>query len=69
MKPKAATTAPAPPAQISPELTRLHEALLAANVALTGPGDPELQWAMAAAALGVMAREAHRLIDATADSK
>ena len=69
MKAKAATTEPAPPAQISPELTRLHEALLAANAALTGPGDPELQRAMATAALGVMAREARRLMDATADSK
>ena len=49
MKAKAATTAPAPPAQISTELTRLREALLAANAALTGPGDPELQRAMAAA--------------------
>jgi len=57
--------AAAAPSAISPELLRLHEALLAANAAATGPGDAELRAAMGAAALGFIVKEAQRLIDIT----
>jgi hypothetical protein len=48
---------------IAPELTRLHEAVMAASTTLTGSGDPGLRSAMAAAALNVVRQEAQRVID------
>lgn len=51
---------------IAPELVRLYEAVLAASTTLTGSSDPRLRAAMAAAALGVVCKEAQRVIDALA---
>jgi sRNA-binding protein len=48
---------------IAPELTRLYEAVVAASATLTGSSDPSLRSAMAAAALGVVCKEAQRVID------
>jgi ProP effector len=54
---------PAPAIAISPELARLQEALNAANVAATGPGDAELRAAIGTAALTFIVKEAQHLID------
>jgi sRNA-binding protein len=48
---------------IAPDLTKLYDAVMAANTTLSGPGDHDLRTAMAAAALGFVCREAQRLID------
>jgi ProP effector len=48
---------------IAPELTRLYEAVVAANTTLTGTADLNLRSAMTAAALGVVCKEAQRVID------
>jgi sRNA-binding protein len=45
------------------ELTRLYEALNAANTVLTGKSDSALRSAMASAALGVVVKEAQRVIE------
>jgi sRNA-binding protein len=47
---------------IAPELMRLHEALVAANATLTNTSDRALCSAMAAAALGIVIKEAQRVI-------
>jgi sRNA-binding protein len=48
---------------VAPALARLHEALIAANAAMTSAGDDTLQRAIAAAALNVLIKEAQHLID------
>jgi sRNA-binding protein len=50
-----------PPA--APELTRVHEALAAAEAAWAGPGDTSLRAALTSAALGVVIKEAQSVID------
>jgi sRNA-binding protein len=49
-------------AVIAPELTKLYEAVMAANATLSGPGDENLRSAMAAAALGFVCKEAQRVM-------
>ncbi len=51
------------PIAIAPELVRLHEAFAAANRMLAGQHDEALRAAMTAAALGVVIKEAQRVID------
>jgi ProQ/FINO family len=51
--------------RVLPELTRLHEAFVAANRTLSGTSDAGLRLAMTSAALGVVVKEAQRLIDTT----
>jgi sRNA-binding protein len=58
--PKAAASTPAP------ELARIYEALAAANTAMTGDSDPDLRAALGCAALGVVIKEAQRIIIAAA---
>src|SRR5262249_58940733 len=53
---------PAKPS-VPSELTRLHEALAAADAAWAGPGDKSLRDAMTSAALGVVIKEAQSLIN------
>jgi sRNA-binding protein len=48
---------------VTPELAKLYEAVMAADVTLSGPGDDDLRSAMAATALGFVCKEAQRLID------
>jgi sRNA-binding protein len=48
---------------IAPELTRLHEAVMAASTTLATQDDPGLRAAMAAAALKVVCQEAQCVID------
>ena len=50
-----------PPA--APELTRVHEALTAAEAAWAGPGDTSLRVALTSAALSVVIKEAQSVID------
>jgi sRNA-binding protein len=50
-------------AALAPELTRLYDAVMAANSTLTSGSDAGLRSAMAAAALGVVCDEAQRLVD------
>jgi sRNA-binding protein len=64
--------APAPVSESAstsaPELTRLYEALNAANTMLAGASDPALRSAMTSAALGVVIKEAQRVIDSFRES-
>jgi sRNA-binding protein len=55
---------PAAP-ELAPQLTKLYAALAAANTALSSSSDAELRKVMANAALGVLVREAQRMIDGT----
>lgn len=48
---------------VAAELTRVYEALVAASATLTGNGDADLRRAMTSAALGIVIKEAQRLID------
>jgi len=49
---------------VRPELTRLYEAVLAANMAMSvATGNNDMQVAVTAAALGVVIKEAQRVID------
>jgi sRNA-binding protein len=57
MKPKTAET------PIAPQLARLYEAIMAASRELTASSDSDLRFAMATAALGVVCKEAQRVID------
>jgi sRNA-binding protein len=52
-----------PAINVAPELTRLYEAFVAANTTLTGASDAGLRLAMTSAALGVVIKEAQRVID------
>ena len=49
-------------AVVAPEVTKLYEAVMAANATLNGPGDENLRSAMAAAALGFVCKEAQRVM-------
>jgi sRNA-binding protein len=53
----------APPMKVPSELTRLHEALAAADAAWAGPGDTGLRTALTSAALTVVIKEAQSLIN------
>jgi sRNA-binding protein len=52
----------APEMKVSPELTHVYEALLAANSAMSGTLNDQLRLALASAALGVVVKEAQRAI-------
>jgi ProP effector len=53
----------------APELTRVHEALAAAQTAWAGSGDTSLRAALTSAALGVVIKEAQSVIDSFTDTK
>jgi sRNA-binding protein len=53
---------------IVPELARLHDAFMAANAMLASSSNIELRNAMTSAALGVVIKEAQRVIDASKET-